>query len=157
MTDFLRVRIGEHVYKSPRRDGRQNFVIDEALWRWKPSSSIVVVQISVTGYGGCLVKPTPWRILNRSSWNITIVFFIFPEVIRQRQRRCDCGTYRCQRRCLPVIDTRVFRRMGNNIVDSLSAFFVSYVWRCSFFSVGFNGRWKELGRNDLLTPPFSLL
>ena len=31
MTDFLRVRIGEHAYKSPRRDVRQSFVIDEAL------------------------------------------------------------------------------------------------------------------------------
>jgi hypothetical protein len=31
MTEFLRQRIGEHQYKSPRKDGKQNFVIDEAL------------------------------------------------------------------------------------------------------------------------------
>ena len=31
MTAFLRQRIGEHQYKSPRKDGRQNFTIDEAL------------------------------------------------------------------------------------------------------------------------------
>ena len=31
MSDFLRQRIGEHLYKSPRKDGIQNFVIDEAL------------------------------------------------------------------------------------------------------------------------------
>ena len=31
MTAFLKPRIGAHQYKSPRRDGNQNFIIDEAL------------------------------------------------------------------------------------------------------------------------------
>lgn len=31
MTEFLKKRIGEHEYKAPRKDGNQNFVIDEAL------------------------------------------------------------------------------------------------------------------------------
>lgn len=31
MTAFLKTRIGEHQFKSPRRDGNQNFIIDEAL------------------------------------------------------------------------------------------------------------------------------
>ena len=31
MTEFLKPRIGKHQYKSPRKDGKQNFVIDEAL------------------------------------------------------------------------------------------------------------------------------
>ena len=31
MTEFLKQRIGEHQYKSPRKDGNQNFVIDEQL------------------------------------------------------------------------------------------------------------------------------
>ena len=31
MTEFLRQRIGEHEYKSPRKDGNQHFIIDEAL------------------------------------------------------------------------------------------------------------------------------
>ena len=31
MTEFLKQRIGEHLYKLPRKDGKQNFVIDEAL------------------------------------------------------------------------------------------------------------------------------
>ena len=31
MTEFLKQRIGEHQYKSPRKDGNQNFVIDETL------------------------------------------------------------------------------------------------------------------------------
>ena len=31
MSEFLRLRIGQHEYKSPREDGRQSFVIDEAL------------------------------------------------------------------------------------------------------------------------------
>lgn len=31
MTDFLRPRIGVHQFKSPRADGRQQFVIDEPL------------------------------------------------------------------------------------------------------------------------------
>ena len=31
MTEFLKQRIGEHQYKSPRKDGNQNFVIDEVL------------------------------------------------------------------------------------------------------------------------------
>ena len=31
MTEFLKQRIGEHEYKSPRKDGNQKFIIDEAL------------------------------------------------------------------------------------------------------------------------------
>ena len=31
MTEFLKQRIGEHEYKSPRSDGNQQFVVDEAL------------------------------------------------------------------------------------------------------------------------------
>ena len=31
MTEFLKERIGEHQYKSPRKDGKQDFIIDEAL------------------------------------------------------------------------------------------------------------------------------
>lgn len=31
MTEFLKQRVGEHQYKSPRKDGKQNIVIDEVL------------------------------------------------------------------------------------------------------------------------------
>ena len=31
MTEFLKQRIGRHQYKSPRKDGKQTFVIDETL------------------------------------------------------------------------------------------------------------------------------
>jgi hypothetical protein len=31
MSEFLKPRIGQHEYKSPRKDGNQSFVIDEAL------------------------------------------------------------------------------------------------------------------------------
>ena len=31
MTVFLKQRIGKHQYKSPRKDGNQNFIIDESL------------------------------------------------------------------------------------------------------------------------------
>ena len=31
MTEFLRPRIGAHQYKSPRKDGKQDFIIDEQL------------------------------------------------------------------------------------------------------------------------------
>jgi hypothetical protein len=31
MSEFLRLRIGQHEYKSPRKDGKQSFVIDETL------------------------------------------------------------------------------------------------------------------------------
>jgi len=31
MSQFLKERIGEHQYKSPRKDGKQNFIIDKAL------------------------------------------------------------------------------------------------------------------------------
>ncbi len=31
MTEFLKKRLGEHQYKSPRKDGNQTFVIDEVL------------------------------------------------------------------------------------------------------------------------------
>ena len=31
MSEFLQQRIGQHEYKSPRKDGKQSFVIDEAL------------------------------------------------------------------------------------------------------------------------------
>ncbi len=33
MTEFLKTRIGEHEYKSPRKDGKQRFVINEDLIR----------------------------------------------------------------------------------------------------------------------------
>ena len=33
MTEFLKERIGEHQYKAPRKNGKQNFIIDEALIR----------------------------------------------------------------------------------------------------------------------------
>lgn len=33
MTEFLKPRMGKHEYKSPRKDGRQEFVIDEELIR----------------------------------------------------------------------------------------------------------------------------
>lgn len=33
MTEFLKPRIGEHLYKSPRMDGKQHFVINEELIR----------------------------------------------------------------------------------------------------------------------------
>ena len=36
MTDFLRPRIGAHQFKSPRADGRQQFVIDEPLINLDP-------------------------------------------------------------------------------------------------------------------------
>lgn len=31
MTEFLKPRMGQHQYKSPRKDGRQDFIIDERL------------------------------------------------------------------------------------------------------------------------------
>ncbi len=31
MTEFLKTRIGEHQFKSPRRDGNQKFIIDDTL------------------------------------------------------------------------------------------------------------------------------
>ena len=31
MSEFLKQRIGQHEYKSPRKDGKQSFVIDDAL------------------------------------------------------------------------------------------------------------------------------
>ena len=31
MTEFLKPRIGAHQYKSPRQDGKQDFIIDEQL------------------------------------------------------------------------------------------------------------------------------
>lgn len=31
MTEFLRPRVGEHQYKSPRKNGKQDFIIDEQL------------------------------------------------------------------------------------------------------------------------------
>ena len=31
MTEFLKTRIGKHQYKSPRKDGNQDFIIDEQL------------------------------------------------------------------------------------------------------------------------------
>ena len=31
MSEFLKQRIGQHEYKSPRKDGKQSFIIDEAL------------------------------------------------------------------------------------------------------------------------------
>ncbi|MBQ5510231.1 MAG: hypothetical protein IIT94_03680, partial [Prevotella sp.] len=40
MTEFLKQRIGEHQYKSPRKDGNQHFIIDEALENYATISFI---------------------------------------------------------------------------------------------------------------------
>ena len=47
MTEFLKQRIGEHQYKSPRKDGKQNFVIDEALIE-------EFVEIEATLFNNCI-------------------------------------------------------------------------------------------------------
>lgn len=62
MTEFLKQRVGEHQYKSPRKDGKQNFVIYEALIeKFAEMEAIqlpVAIPTSKTVYGVCLENRT---------------------------------------------------------------------------------------------------
>ena len=65
MTEFLKQRIGEHQYKSPRKDGKQNLL--KSLQKWRPFSSTTVILSSKTESGDCSEKKTRWHTLNQPS------------------------------------------------------------------------------------------
>lgn len=80
MTEFLKVRIGEHQYKAPRKDGNQRLVIDEALIEefpnLKPYSLIAATHITKNEYGDFLVSRTPLLTSPHCLWSTTTISII---------------------------------------------------------------------------------
>ena len=103
MTEFLKQRIGEHQYKSPRKDGKQNFVIDETLI--EEFAEMEAIQFNncnpdfKDGFGDCSEKKTHWHILNQPSWSITPSRSISQEVILRRQMKSVLGMCLLLRNC----------------------------------------------------------
>ena len=101
MTEFLKQRIGEHQYKSPRKDGNQ------PKWRvfssWtsqaaKPSVTIAIL-ITKTVYGACSANRTRWLTLSRSSCSTTTDRFTSPAAIPPQQMKSVTGMCRWPKRC----------------------------------------------------------
>ena len=55
MTEFLKQRIGKHQYNSPRRDGNQDFIIDEAL-----IEEFAELEVTQFNYSNPLYKDCIW-------------------------------------------------------------------------------------------------
>ena len=119
MTEFLKKRIGKHEYKSPRKDGIQEFVIDEALVKefmasrssssmklllrslpsWRPYNSTAAIPITMTVSGACLAKATHWPTLSRCFWSITIGRSIFPAITHRPPMKSATGMFPWPNRC----------------------------------------------------------
>ena len=92
MTEFLKVRIGEHQYKAPRKDGNQRLVIDEALI--EEFSELEAVQFDCCNpyykkneYGDFLVSRTPLLTSPHCLWSTTTISIIFLAVILQQNKK----------------------------------------------------------------------
>jgi len=95
MSDFLRERIGNHQYKSPRADGKQDFTIDEQLI--SDISLTAVIYIIRFAYGASSVRKTRWHTSSHCSWSIITIPFISPVATPQRQSSSRHGTARSLR------------------------------------------------------------
>ena len=103
MSDFLRERIGNHQYKSPRADGKQDFTIDEQL-----ISEFEEMEAHQFACCNIYNKVRVWGLfgeedrlvhLSRCSWSIITTPFTFPVAIPQRQSSSRHGMYPLLRNC----------------------------------------------------------
>ena len=95
MTEFLKPRIGEHQYKSPRKDGKQDFTIDEALI--EEFAEMEAIQFN---YCNPYFKDRVWGLFGEhSSWSITTSRSTSPEGIPRRQKKSELGMCHWPRRC----------------------------------------------------------
>ena len=80
MTEFLKQRIGEHQYKSPRKNGKQDFVIDEALIE-------EFAELEAIQFNNCNpdFKDRIWGLFGEKDTS--------QEVILRRQMKSVCGMY----------------------------------------------------------------
>ena len=85
MTEFLKVRIGEHQYKAPRKDGNQRLVIDEALI--EEFSELEAVQFDCCNPYYFLVSRTPLLTSPHCLWSTTTISIIFLAVILQQNKK----------------------------------------------------------------------
>lgn len=96
MTEFLRPRVGAHQYKSPRKNGKQDFIIDEQL-----ISAFAEMEEhqfdntrSMVGnmFGDSLESRTRWHISSRYSSNTTTIRSTSLAVIHPLPMRSKHGT-----------------------------------------------------------------
>ena len=81
MTAFLKERIGSHEYKAPRKDGNQQFVIDESLIQ------------EFAEYGDCSVNKTLLLTSSHCFWSITTIHSTFLVLTLQRQKKYAHGIF----------------------------------------------------------------
>ena len=103
MTEFLKTRIGEHQFKSPRRDGNQKFIIDDTLIMRASSLMTVTIVTAKTMSGDCLVDRTRWHTLSRSFWNIIAIRSISLAAIPRRLKKFVLGMCRWLRNCSTIV------------------------------------------------------
>ena len=90
MSDFLRERIGNHQYKSPRADGRQDFTIDELLEITQRRVKCFDYQFTTTAwekYSGMLSQA--YQVRDPESWgNARFVGNLLERIYIQHAARC---------------------------------------------------------------------
>ena len=82
MSDFLRERIGNHQYKSPRADGKQDFTIDENL---------IKEFEEMEAHQDFSEMRTHWHISSHCFWNTIITPFTSQVDIHQQQSNSRPG------------------------------------------------------------------
>lgn len=91
MTEFLNCCRGTHQYKSPRADGRQELVIDQALIDefavLHSISGTDAVNKTATAYGDCSARRTLWHTMSRSFLSTTHIRFTSPERTHLRRKK----------------------------------------------------------------------
>ena len=87
MTEFLKQRIGEHQYKSPRK------------LKWRLSNLIISIPTTEIVSGVCSASRTRWHILNRCFWSTIIARSTSLAVIPRRQRKYVTGMCHWPKRC----------------------------------------------------------
>ena len=96
MTEFLKPRIGAHQYKSPRKDGQQDFIIDEKLiaeFTGRHTSLTPTFQPIRIVFGASSVNKTRWHILSHYSYSTTLTRFIFLVATRLQPRKYTSTMY----------------------------------------------------------------
>ena len=94
MTAFLKERIGSHEYKAPRKDGNQQFVIDESLIQeFAEFNSAIAIPTTKTKYGDCSVNKTLLLTSSHCFWSITTIHSTFLVLTLQRQKKYAHGIF----------------------------------------------------------------
>ena len=95
MTAFLKERIGSHEYKAPRKDGNQQFVIDESLIQEFAELETIQFRYCNPYYkdGDCSVNKTLLLTSSHCFWSITTIHSTFLVLTLQRQKKYAHGIF----------------------------------------------------------------